>query len=64
MSLRSSVAVRLDGLASFASDTKVLLASGRAVPISSLKPGDKVLATNTQTGKTSPETTHYPQFCG
>jgi RHS repeat-associated protein len=48
-----------DGLscaASFAPSTEVLLASGKAVPISSLKPGDKVLATNTSTGKTSPET--------
>jgi hypothetical protein len=41
---------------SFAPSTEVLLASGKAVPISSLKPGDKVLATNTSTGKTSPET--------
>jgi RHS repeat-associated protein len=40
---------------SFAAGTGVLLASGKAVPISSLKPGDKVLATNTKTGKTSPE---------
>jgi hypothetical protein len=30
----------------------VLLASGIAVPISQLKPGEKVLATNTRTGKT------------
>jgi hypothetical protein len=28
------------------------LPSGAAVPIASLKPGDKVLATNTKTGKT------------
>ena len=40
---------------SFAPGTKVLLASGAAVPIADLKPGDKVLATNTRTGKTSPE---------
>ena len=40
---------------SFTSDTKVLLASGLAVPIASLKPGDKVLATNTRTGKTQAE---------
>jgi len=33
-----------------------LLASGAAIPISLLKPGDKVLATNVKTGKTSPET--------
>jgi hypothetical protein len=41
---------------SFAADTKVLLASGAAVAISQLKPGEKVLATNTKTGKTQPET--------
>ena len=41
---------------SFSADTKVLLADGKAVPISSLKPGEKVLATNTRTGKTRPET--------
>jgi hypothetical protein len=34
----------------------VLLASGAAIPISQLKPGDTVLATNTRTGKTEPET--------
>jgi len=38
--------------ASFTAHTRVLLASGVAVPIASLKPGDKVLATNTHTGKT------------
>jgi hypothetical protein len=37
-------------------NTKVLLASGAAIPISQLKPGMKVLATNTKTGKTQPET--------
>jgi RHS repeat-associated protein len=37
---------------SFTAGTKVLLASGAAVPIAKLKPGDKVLATNTRTGKT------------
>jgi hypothetical protein len=37
---------------SFTAGTKVLLASGKAVPISSLKPGEKVVATNTKTGKT------------
>ena len=41
---------------SFSAGTKVLLASGKAVPIASLKPGEKVLATNTRTGKTRPET--------
>jgi len=40
---------------SFTAETKVLLASGAAIPISALSPGDKVLATNTKTGKTSPE---------
>jgi RHS repeat-associated protein len=41
---------------SFTAGTKVLLASGAAVPISALKPGDKVLATNVKTGKTHAET--------
>jgi hypothetical protein len=41
---------------SFTPGTGVLLASGKPVPIASLKPGDKILATNTKTGKTSPET--------
>jgi large repetitive protein len=40
---------------SFTASTKVLLASGAAVAISQLKPGEKVLATNTKTGKTQPE---------
>jgi hypothetical protein len=40
---------------SFTGSTKVLLASGAAIPISQLKVGEKVLATNTKTGKTSPE---------
>jgi RHS repeat-associated protein len=43
------------GGASFTADTKVLLASGAAVPITSLKVGEKVLATSTRTGKTRPE---------
>jgi Pretoxin HINT domain len=43
------------GGASFTAATKVLLASGLAVPIASLKPGEKVLATNTKTGKTQAE---------
>ena len=34
----------------------MLLATGTAIAISKLKPGDKVLATNTTTGKTTPET--------
>jgi len=41
---------------SFTPGTRVLLADGKSKPISSLKPGDKVLATNTKTGKTSAET--------
>jgi hypothetical protein len=41
---------------SFAPTTGVLLADGVTVPIASLKPGDKVLATSTKTGKTQPET--------
>ena len=40
---------------SFTAGTKVLLASGAAIPISLLKPGDKVLATNVKTGKTQAE---------
>jgi hypothetical protein len=40
---------------SFTAGTKVLLASGRAVPIARLRAGDKVLATNTRTGKTQAE---------
>lgn len=37
---------------SFAADTLVVLADGKTKPISQLKIGDKVLATNTRTGKT------------
>ena len=37
---------------SFSPGTKVLLANGKAVPISSLKPGEKVVSTGTKTGKT------------
>jgi hypothetical protein len=44
------------GGASFTADTEVLLASGAVVPISQLKPGEKVLATNTVTGKTQAAT--------
>jgi RHS repeat-associated protein len=43
------------GGSSFAPGTRVLLASGAAIPISQLKPGEKVLATNTKTGKTQAE---------
>jgi Pretoxin HINT domain len=35
---------------SFTAATKVLLATGAPIPISQMKPGDKVLATNTTTG--------------
>jgi hypothetical protein len=41
---------------SFTADTRVALPGGKTATISSLKPGDKVLSTNTATGKTSPET--------
>ena len=41
---------------SFSPGTKVLLASGAAIPINQLKAGDKVLATNVKTGKTRAET--------
>ncbi len=41
---------------SFTASTRVLLAGGKTVPISQLKPGDKVRATNTRTGTTQPET--------
>jgi RHS repeat-associated protein len=40
---------------SFTAGTKVLLASGAMVPIASLKPGDKVMATDTRTGRTTAE---------
>jgi hypothetical protein len=43
------------GGSSFTAGTLVLLASGKAVPISQLKVGEMVLATNTKTGKTQPE---------
>ncbi|HET9973816.1 MAG TPA: hypothetical protein VFQ68_36675 [Streptosporangiaceae bacterium] len=43
------------GGTSFTADTKVLLASGAAIPISMLKPGDTVLATSVKTGKTQGE---------
>ncbi len=46
----------LCGGQSFTPGTKVLLANGTAIRVSKLKPGSKVLATNTNTGKTSPET--------
>jgi hypothetical protein len=40
---------------SFTAGTRVLLATGAAIAISQLQPGEKVLATNVKTGKTSPE---------
>ena len=40
---------------SFSPGTLVLLPGGKTKPISALKPGDKVLATSTRTGKTQPE---------
>ena len=46
----------LAGGLSFTPGTKVLLVSGKAVSISQLKPGEKVLATSTKTGKTWAET--------
>jgi RHS repeat-associated protein len=45
-----------DGGDSFAADTKVLLADGKAVPISTLKSGAIVLGVDTQTGRTEEET--------
>jgi hypothetical protein len=41
---------------SFTAGTRVLLASGATIAISQLKPGEKLLATNVKTGKTSAET--------
>jgi RHS repeat-associated protein len=41
---------------SFTANTQVLLPGGKTAPIASLKPGDKVQATSTATGKTQPET--------
>ncbi len=40
---------------SFAAGTRVLLASGRAVPISSVRRGEKVLAVNVRTGRAGAE---------
>jgi hypothetical protein len=41
---------------SFTPSTPVLLPGGAAAPSATLKPGDKVEATNIKTGKTTPET--------
>jgi hypothetical protein len=43
------------GGARFTAATKILLATGTAIPISRPRPGQKVLATNTHTGKTRPK---------
>jgi hypothetical protein len=43
-----------DGL-SFTAGTRVLLADGKSKPISDIKPGDKVIATNLTTGETQAE---------
>jgi hypothetical protein len=40
---------------SFSAGTQVVLANGKTAAISSLKPGDRVEATNTKTGKTTAE---------
>jgi hypothetical protein len=40
---------------SFSANTLVLLASGKSIPIGQVKVGDKVLATNTKTGRTQAE---------
>ena len=42
--------------ASFTASTRVLLSNGKTAAISSLRVGEKVLATSTSTGKTQPET--------
>jgi RHS repeat-associated protein len=52
----SDIAAAACGGESFTASTKVLLASGIAVPIASLRPGNKVLATSTKTGETKTET--------
>ena len=51
----ADAAAALCGGDSFTAGTAVLLADGNRIPIANLQPGDKVLATNTKTGKTSPE---------
>ncbi len=40
---------------SFTAGTKVLLADGSTIPISQIKAGDRVLATDTRTGRTQPQ---------
>ncbi|MEV6488278.1 RHS repeat-associated core domain-containing protein, partial [Actinoplanes sp. NPDC051633] len=41
------------GLHSFRADTRVRMAGGRSKPISQVRPGDKVLATDSATGRTT-----------
>jgi RHS repeat-associated protein len=53
---RSAAESCLTGGQSFTADTKVLTAGGALVAISSLHKGEKVLATNVKTGKTTAET--------
>jgi hypothetical protein len=55
-SILSQLGKCLLGGESFSAGTRVLLATGRAVPISFLTAGDTVLASDTRTGKDQPET--------
>ncbi|HCU93519.1 MAG TPA: hypothetical protein DHU96_12635, partial [Actinobacteria bacterium] len=55
LAARAARAAASCGGESFTAGTKILLASGIAVPIASLKVSDKVLATNIRTGKTRAE---------
>ena len=49
----ATISRALGGCNSFTGDTRVLLSTGKAIPISRVKPGDSVLATDPATGKTS-----------
>ena len=40
---------------SFSSDTEVLLANGKTIPISQVQPGDEVMAADPETGRIEPE---------
>jgi Pretoxin HINT domain len=53
--IANRVAASCGGM-SFTAATRVLLAHGKSVPISELLVGDKVIATDTRTGRTRPET--------
>jgi hypothetical protein len=53
--LRDAAESCVVGGKNFTAATLVLLAGGKAIPICSLKPGEKVLATNTTNGKTRAE---------